>query len=193
MSTSGGAATIGGISLLERAITYTLGSLLLVTPEALPWPTPCTEWDLAALLAHMEDSLLALSDAVGVGRIALAAPAGPPMDVDIAGRLRDRAGQLLGTWVNGAERRQLILVGGCPVTAGIVAGAGALEVAVHGWDVARACGRDRPLPTPLAEELLDLSPLLVTAADRGQFAEPLWVGPRAGPHERLLAHLGRAA
>ena len=65
-------------------------------------------------------------------------------------------------------------------------------MAVHGWDVARACGRDRPVPPSLAEELLDLSPLFVSAADRpGRFAPPVDVPPLAGPGDRLVAFLGR--
>jgi hypothetical protein len=50
----------------------------------------------------------------------------------------------------------------CP----IVATTGALEVAVQGWDVARACGHDREIPAGLADQLLELAPLIVTAADR---------------------------
>ena len=70
--------------------------------------------------------------------------------------------------------------------------AGALEIAVHGWDVARACGEDRPIPAELAEQLLDLLPVLVTDADRVErFAAPIAVPPSAGPGDQLVARLGR--
>src|SRR2546423_11208778 len=75
-------ATAGGIALLERAINYLLGSLRPVTPEALARPTPCAGWDLRALLAHLDDSLGALTEAVEAGaawpppRRALPPPAG---------------------------------------------------------------------------------------------------------------------
>jgi len=63
---------------------------------------------------------------------------------------------------------------------------------VHGWDVARACGVDRPLPAALAVELLDLLPLVVGDADRPRrFAEPVDVPLHARPSTRLLAALGR--
>ena len=58
------AALFGGSALLERAISYTLGNLHLITATALSRPTPCPEWDLRELLAHMNDSLLALYDAL---------------------------------------------------------------------------------------------------------------------------------
>ncbi|HZD38404.1 MAG TPA: TIGR03086 family protein, partial [Actinomycetes bacterium] len=76
--------------------------------------------------------------------------------------------------------------------AGVLASAGAIEIAVHGWDIARACGRDRPVPDGLAVELLSLCPLLVGDAGRGdQFAAPVPAGPTARPGDRLLALLGR--
>jgi hypothetical protein len=57
------AALIGAIALLERAINYTLGSLHVVTPEALSRATPCKDWDLRALLAHVNDCLMVLHEA----------------------------------------------------------------------------------------------------------------------------------
>src|SRR2546429_2325925 len=72
------AAATGGIALLERAINYTLGCLRLVTPEALSHDTPCADWDLRALLAHLDDSLRVLCEAVDAGAVELAADAGTP-------------------------------------------------------------------------------------------------------------------
>lgn len=185
------AATIGGIALLERAITYTLGSLLMVTGRALRQPTPCRGWNLGDLLEHMNDSLAALTEAVDVGDVAMQLPVREPSAVDPVARLRDLACRLLGGWA-AADDRAAVSVGGCPVTTGIVTSAGALEVTVHGWDVAQACGRDRPIPPSLAAELLDLSPLFVTDADRpGRFGRPVEVSPLAGPADRLIAFLGR--
>ncbi|MEU0437066.1 hypothetical protein ABZ153_36730 [Streptomyces sp. NPDC006290] len=69
---------------------------------------------------------------------------------------------------------------------------GALEIAVHGWDVARACGRARPIPSALAAELLPLAHLVVADADRGvRFAAPVDVPPGTRPGGLLLAFLGR--
>jgi uncharacterized protein (TIGR03086 family) len=74
----------------------------------------------------------------------------------------------------------------------VLAAAGALEIAVHGWDVAQACGEDRPLPESLAATLLAVAPLVVRAEDRpGRFAAPYDVPPTATASERLLAFVGR--
>jgi uncharacterized protein (TIGR03086 family) len=179
------------VGLLERAISYTMGNLHNVTPAALSHRTPCREWDLSDLLAHMNDSLTALRDAIDLGHVDLSpAAGGADPAADLVAALRERAGLLLGACAR--TDGDLVSVGGCPVSAAVVTSAGAVEVATHGWDVAQACGQPRPIPPPLAEELLQLSPLLVTAADRpGRFAAPVSVPPRAGPADRLIAFLGR--
>lgn len=180
------------VALLERSIGYTLGSLQLVTPDAMTRPTPCRGWDLRALLAHMHDALETLQQAVDDRFVALApGTADRNASTDPVGALRDRACRLLGSW-NAAEAGEVILVGGLPLEKGVVPAAGALEIAVHGWDVARACGHRRPIPPRLAQELLTCATFFVTDADRpGRFASAVQVGPRADAGERLLAFLGR--
>jgi uncharacterized protein (TIGR03086 family) len=186
------AALIGGVELLERAINYTLGSLHTVTPEALPHPTPCRDWDLRTLLDHLNDSLMALNEAVGTGSVDLDATVDDSdPSIDPVMRLRNLASQLLGAWAN-TDRHHTVSIAHHPLTAGIVTSTGAIEVAVHGWDVARACGWRRPIPPSLAEEMLDLAPLFVTGTDRPtRFAAPVAVPPTAGPGDRLVAFLGR--
>jgi uncharacterized protein (TIGR03086 family) len=189
-------ALVAGVALLERSLGYTLGSLLLVTSDDLQRPTPCRQWDLAMLLAHMDDSLRALHEATVGGHVGLepapcrhddVGPAVPAVAV-----LRNRACRLLGAWNRREAPDHLVSVAGRSMTAPLVAATGAVEVAVHGWDVAQACGRPRPLPSPLAEELLDLAPLLVRSADRGaRFASPVAVPPNASAGDRLVAYLGR--
>ncbi|MBT2230216.1 maleylpyruvate isomerase N-terminal domain-containing protein [Nonomuraea sp. NEAU-A123] len=104
--------------------------------------------------------------------------------------LRDRATSLLRTWAN--ARAAIVSVGGCPLTAATVCGVGAVEVTVHAWDVARACGHQSPIPAPMAAELLPLAHLFATDADRpARFALPLRTAPQAPAQDRLLAYLGR--
>jgi uncharacterized protein (TIGR03086 family) len=183
---------LGGVGLLERAITYTLGCLQLVTPEAMSNPTPCTDWDLRALLEHLEDSVLALEEAVDTGHVDIdvsEVAADPALDP--VSSLRARACRLLGAWTNAGDR-DLVSVGGWPLLTGVVTSVGAIEIAVHGWDIARACGANRPIPPKLAVELLALAPLLVTEADRpARFAAPVPLPPLASAGDRLLAFLGR--
>ncbi len=182
-----------GVDLLERAVGYARGSLALVRPELMTAPTPCSAWDLRTLLAHLDDSLVSLHEAGSVRRVRLDGPCTDPADPVHA--LRTRAGLLLAKWSAADDRsaeRVDVLVAGRPLTASVVTSAGALEVAVHGWDVALACGAHRPIPETLAADLLPLATVLVTDADR-----PSRFGPALDPPvdatwaERLLAFLGR--
>ncbi len=180
---------LGGVGLLARAVDHALACLDAADGADLSRPTPCADWDLRALLDHVNDSLLALHEAAALGRVF-------PETGDYTGRdpialLRDRATRLVGAWTPPAPRREVAL-GELELTSAIVATTGALEVAVHGWDVARACGADGTVPDELAEEMLDLVSLLVTAEDRpARFAAPVVTPFWAAPGDRLVALLGR--
>ena len=105
--------------------------------------------------------------------------------------VRDQAVRLLGAWAN-ANGSAAVCVEDELMTAPLIAGAGAIEVAVHGWDVAEACGQHRPIPDELADELLDLSVLFIRGRDRpARFARPIALPANAAPGDRLVAFLGR--
>jgi uncharacterized protein (TIGR03086 family) len=180
---------IGGPELLERAIGYTLGCLQLITPQSLRCPTPCRAWDLEALLTHMNDSLAALHEAIDSGHVGLNESSGEPA-ADLVVQLKDRACHLVGAWTGSSRRR--VTIADRELTDVIVSCAGAVEIAVHGWDVARACGVDRAIPGSLAYELLDLAQLFVSEDDRPvRFGRIVSAGPGAGAGEQLVAFLGR--
>jgi uncharacterized protein (TIGR03086 family) len=186
-----------GVALLERAVGYAIGPLQAVTPGTLRCPTPCSEWDLGALLVHMSDSLAAMHEAVGLSDVGLdsyaetAAATGPRDHAQLVSTLRDQARRLLAALAG--QHGQLVRVGGYPLPVGIVASAGAVDIAVHGWDVAQACGNPCPIPVGLAGEMLAVSRLLVTEADRPtRFGSPVPVSPQASAGDRLVAYLGRA-
>jgi uncharacterized protein (TIGR03086 family) len=183
-----------GARLLEPSIGYALGAVLAVTPELLPRPTPCRGWDLRMLLRHACESLTAFGEGIETGRVGLeaAAPDGD-LAADPARAFRDRAGQLLNAWTGPGPRRQVVDIAGCPLAAGVMAAAAALEVAVHGWDISRACGQRQPIPRALAIDLLAIAPVVVPRDGRHQlFAEPVAVAATAGPSDRLAAFLGRS-
>jgi uncharacterized protein (TIGR03086 family) len=65
-----------------------------------------------------------------------------------------------------------------------------LDLAVHGWDLARGIGAETPIDAELAEALL--------AVFDGQapggpdlFGPPVPAGPNADPPDRLIALVGR--
>ena len=74
----------------------------------------------------------------------------------------------------------------------MVAVTGAIEIAVHGWDISVACGARRPVPPGLAAVLLPIAPLLITPGTRpGLFADPVRLPGPACLGDQLVAFLGR--
>ncbi len=82
-----------GARLLEPSVTYAVGVVLAVTPELLSRPTPCRGWDLRMLLRHACESLAAIGEGIGTGRVGRD-PAAEDDDLvaDPARAFRDRAG-----------------------------------------------------------------------------------------------------
>ena len=180
--------------LFEPSIRYALRAVVAVTPELLSRPTPCREWDLRMLLRHAGESLAAIAEGIETGRVGLdPAAEDRALAADPARAFRDRAGQLLDAWTGPGHQRQVIEIAGCPLAASVMAAAAALEVAVHGWDISRACGQRQPIPPALAIDLLAIAPVLVPRAGRHPlFAAPVTVPATAGPSDRLAAFLGRS-
>jgi uncharacterized protein (TIGR03086 family) len=179
--------------LLEIAIGYAVGSLSCVTPGSLSYPTPCAAWDLGALLEHVSDSLAALHEAIATGWVSLDVLARAPVSSadDLVTTLRARAGRLLAASAAGGEDRA-VAIAGRRLTRRQVTAVGALEITVHGWDIAEACRCPRPIPPALATSILAVIPLVVTQVTRNvQFAGAIPAAPQACPSDRLVALLGR--
>lgn len=202
-------APSGALALLAGAIGYALGACARVTPGEMALPTPCSEWDLRALLAHLATSMADLESGLRTGSLDLdpadpaataeaVAPGRPPAPgflgdgapggpVEV---LRDQAANLLCACYDHHDAGRPVRVGGLPLPAFIVTCTGAVEIAVHGWDVAAARGRREDIPPGLATRMLGICPLLVESR-AGLFAPPVEVPPQASPGDRLVAYLGR--
>jgi uncharacterized protein (TIGR03086 family) len=142
------------------------------------------------LVGHLCDSLADLETAIRTGHLDLRRPPGPAGD-DPVEELRDRAAELLFSTYGYAGPEPFVVVGGVPMPAGLVASTGAVEIAVHGWDVGEARGAGQPIPAGLATRMLGLCPLIV-AGREGLFACPVPVPAQASPSDQLVGYLGRS-
>lgn len=179
--------------LLGRAISYAVSAVSDVTPTLLPSPTPCRGWNLELLLRHACESLTALQEGIVTGCVGLI-PASPDRDLaaDPARVFRDRAGQLLAAQAVGSRRRRVVDIADLPLPAIGMECAGALEIAIHGWDISQASGQRRPIPDALAIDLLAVAPLLIPETGRHPlFDAPVTLTAHAGPGDQLVAFLGR--
>jgi uncharacterized protein (TIGR03086 family) len=176
------------VELLDRALAYTRVTLNRVTDADLARPTPCDRWNLGQLLAHMEDALDAFAEG-SHGAIDL--DDRPPALVRVR-HLQHKACALLAAWSRPAP--PTVQIGEYDVATELVALTAAIDITVHGWDVAQAVGADLPIPPRLARDLLVVADRLVTEDDRGtRFAAALDVPADASDERRLLGFLGRHA
>ena len=183
-----------GLELLDSAVSYALGSAALGTAQLLPCPTPCLGWDLATLLDHVSESIGVLHQAVTAGcATASAVPPGYPWPgPDPVARLRGQAARLQDACAAAGPAERRVAVWDRELTASMVAVTGAIEIAVHGWDISVACGARRPVPPGLAAVLLPIAPLLITPGTRpGLFADPVRLPGPASLGDQLVAFLGR--
>jgi uncharacterized protein (TIGR03086 family) len=182
---------------LTQAAGYADGALGGVTEALLACPTPCRAWNLGMLLEHVGESLAALNEGVGAQLVALDAAFSRLNPVDrcaatLVGTVRQRTAALLGLSAR-ADGNAPVSVGAHPLPLDCLLTVGALEIAVHAWDISLACGQRRPIPDELAADLLAQAQLLVPRLDREPlFAAPAPVCAPGTPSDQLIAYLGRA-
>ena len=178
-------ALASAVELLERSLGYTRVALAGVTEARLAAPTPCRDWTVRDLLTHMDDSLDAFTEAAG-GSVTLTRARSTPRVVV----LQQKACALLGLWSE--EGPPGVRVGGVDLATDLLVATAALEITVHGWDVAQATGAGTPIPDELARHLLPIAHRVVSDVDRGiRFAAALPEPAEATADVRLRAFLGR--
>lgn len=179
------------VRVLDSAIDYAHAALHHARGCPSDVPTPCAGWDLAALLIHMEDSLSAIGEAALVGRVSVEERPGRLGTDGLVQRVVQRACRTRSAWVERITSAP-VDIGDLALDRETVVLLGALEIAVHGWDVAQTIGRPQPLPDELARGLTGIAHAVVTPVDRGhRFGPVIEVPPTATAGTRLLAHLGR--
>jgi uncharacterized protein (TIGR03086 family) len=186
--------------LLTGAVGYADGVLDAVTPPLLSRPTPCRAWNLGMLLEHVAESLAVLHEGLTAYRVAASpacTPARPAGDASSAaalvGAVRQRAAALLGASAQ-ADSNLPVAVADHRMPLDCLRTTGALEIAVHAWDISQACGQRLPIPDEAAADLLAQARLLVPRLGRHPlFAAPVPAPPRSTSSDRLAAYLGRPA
>lgn len=179
--------------LLVPAVRYLLQTLAAVEPSDLRRRTPCSAWNLAMLLEHVDESLDAIYEGVATGGVDV----GGAVDLaDVARplslRCRARALSLLCKLATSDPASQAVVIGDRVLPYGHFVAVGAIEAAVHGWDIAQACGAPAPIPRALATDILRLVPVVVTDDMRPvAFASAVPVVGTASATDKLVASLGR--
>jgi uncharacterized protein (TIGR03086 family) len=184
----------------RRAVEVSRGLVRNVTTAQLGLPTPCVEWDLGALLAHMTVQHRGFARAVAGERTELADWQPAPVTEDMAAAYCSAVDIVIAAFgAPGAENGRAYLPeirGGITVPAGMAMGFHFVDYVVHSWDVAVSLG----LPVEFDDDVLAAA-LRVAGqvpddeASRGPgtaFASSLAVPDDAGPLDRVLTMLGRS-
>lgn len=167
------------IVLLSRALDQTGDVLTAVHESQLSLPTPCAEWDVARLVAHVvHDPRTFLAMAQGKEIDWSAEP--PPVTSGWADAFRSAADDLIHHWHQVPDEQ-------APQADWLTA-----EFAVHSWDLARAIGYAHPLDPEVAERGLAFMSASLTEESRGGAFGPEVAAPEgASAYDRLAAFSGR--
>jgi uncharacterized protein (TIGR03086 family) len=192
---------MANIQELDRRAVEVSGKIVgSVTADRLGLPTPCSEWDLGALLAHMTVQHHGFAAAVAGERTTLADWAPAPSSDDPVGDYAAAVDRVLASFAApGATTGTAYLPeirGGVTVPAAMAMGFHLVDYVVHSWDVAVSIG----VPVGFDDEVLAAA--LVVAGQvpddeqsRGpglSFAAALPAPSGATPLDRVLTALGRA-
>ncbi|MEV6207164.1 TIGR03086 family metal-binding protein [Kitasatospora sp. NPDC051914] len=167
-----------------------------VTPEMLERPTPCSAYDLRALLGHTVG---------GVHRSAYTGEGGRGMDVATAvgavadddwvgafGRARER---WAAAWREDAALERVVEVPWGRVPGRLAVGGYLMEAVTHSWDIAQVVDPEAALDEELAHVVLGTARQVLPAEGRGEgvpFGQAQPVPDDAGVYARMAAWLGRS-
>ncbi|AZG46033.1 TIGR03086 family metal-binding protein [Gordonia insulae] len=176
------------------ATEWVTGLLAGVTDDQLSSPTPCEEFDVRTLAAHLT-ATAQRAVVLGEGGDALAVPVvAETHDADSYATLVGRAVEV---WSDDAKLGAMVRV-----PWGEVPGAGALwgyvsETFVHGWDLAVATGQSAEADPDVVGPVLAVAQQFIPAEIRGDeqvpFGPVVEPRPQAGATERLANWTGRDA
>ncbi|MFC0540168.1 TIGR03086 family metal-binding protein [Kutzneria chonburiensis] len=168
-----------------------------VRTDDLGRPTPCAEWTLAELLAHMTAQHRGFAAAARGNGSDLAAWEVRPLGASPVADYTDAAVDLLAAFASPAPEFELPEFQ--PVSTFPAAQAISfhlIDYVVHAWDVARSLGLDYVLPAGVADLALRIALLVPDGDNRlapdSPFAPALTAADEADPLARILTALGRS-
>ena len=167
-----------------------------VTDDMLPAPTPCGNYTVADLLAHMMGLTIAFRDAAAkAGSQAQdAAPGRAALEDGWREQLPGRLLAMAAAWHRPQAWEGFTKVGGGTMPAAIAGHAGLNELVIHGWDLARATGQPYRVDEASAQASAEFGSLASASAEpgqRGPFGPVVEVSPGAPVLDRAVGLSGR--
>ncbi len=182
--------------LFERAVEGYDRRVHAVAADQWDAPTPCTDWDVRALVNHLVVEQLWVPETVNGATME---EVGDRFDGDqlgddpVAAWERAATASLATVAERGALERTVHLSRGEAPAHEYIAEM-TMDATAHTWDLARGIGADDRLDSDLvAFSILLLLPMKDELSKSGMFAEPVDVPEDADPQTKLLAMIGRRA
>ena len=184
------------LSLHRTAVAEFADRVRAVRPDQWAAPTPCTDWDVRALVNHLVVEQLWVPPMLEGRTVAEVGDAfdGDRSGDDPARTFDDVAQRACAAFAEAGALTRTVHLSYGDVSAEHYLTEMAADLTVHSWDLARAIGADERLdPDLVAMTLAWAESIADMLAASGMFAPPLPVGPGADPQVRLLALTGRRA
>ena len=191
------------IHLHERALDETARLVGGVRPDQMGLPTPCSDWDVRALLAHLVGGnarYAAVAEGKPMGRgPAEGKPMGRgPVAADLLGDDPAGAYQRSAAAVTAAWRDPALLDRPFDLPFGVMPGRVAvgihlIETVAHGWDLARATGQQPAFDPDVVQAAAYFAQSSLTGErpPGAPFAAPVLAADDRPELDRLAAFLGR--
>lgn len=180
---------------LAAAHQWVAGLMNAVRPEQWTAPTPCTDFDVRALVEHLSCHPAKIA-ATATGADPRLLPARTAIDESNPGAdYLKRATAALGEWADDSLRTRTVTAPWGAAPGGLALGGYLMETVAHGWDLAVATGQDAEADPALVAKAQAIGDRAVTDTVRGPgapFGPPVQPPAEAGPTERLAAFLGRS-
>jgi uncharacterized protein (TIGR03086 family) len=168
------------VIVLSRALDQAGDVLAAVHPDQLERPTPCNDWDVGRLIAHIVAAPPRFLAAMR-GEQPDWSSAPPPVGTEWAPVFRVGADDLIHAWHQQGDKADTRTVDWQTA-----------ELAVHTWDLARATGQSAQLDPEVAERALAFMSSGLTTENRGNaFDAEVDVADDAPVYHRLAAFAGR--
>ncbi len=180
------------LDLYERGSAWTAERIAGVLPEQYGDPTPCTDWDVRALLNHLIGGghLYAL---IGRGEYAGARFGDPDfVGADATASFEAARADVLQTYrePGALERTVTGTVGEGPALQMLLLIF--VDHLVHGWDLATATGQDATMPLEFADAAWQILGGQIRDEWRPlAFAQAIDLGSEASSQHKLLGYTGR--
>ena len=184
------------VATFERVLDTTNDVVERVEPSQLGNPTPCTEWDVRAVINHITGGAMMFAECVEEGSVADSRlgelMGGDNLGDDFKGNYRAASDRARATFAMPGVLDKMVKLPFGEMPAGVALNIAIMDVMTHAADIAKATGQS-----------IDDEEILTIAQDVGRqlitddFRQPgvldaaQRVGPNASAADKLLALAGR--